>query len=272
MKFTKPLLNATFLITSAPDWPSILFETDAAGSHTWDWSIDWGGFKQSGKATTINNKWDAKTIITNFGGTLTVKASANKVTASISVIIKGTNPSELEVIRYLSTKPNSNGFDKLIKHETKFTHFKNNEPITSFDKGYGICQLTNPLPTFDQIWNWKRNVDGGLILFGAKRAIALKYLSQFKRSYTPKQLMYETVCRWNGGHYHEWDIKSGAWIRNAIILCDTQTGNIGWNLTDVENKGKTETDLHKRDKDSYKTTIKTHWNYYGICYADKILA
>ncbi len=82
-------------------------------------------------------------------------------------------------------KPNSAGFDKIIEHESKFKHFNmRNEPIKSFDNGYGMCQLTNPAPTFDQVWNWKMNVEAALNLFEQKRANAIVYLSQNNRTYT----------------------------------------------------------------------------------------
>lgn len=27
--------------------------------------------------------------------------------------------------------------------------------------GFGLLQLTNPVPTLEQVWNWKANLDGG---------------------------------------------------------------------------------------------------------------
>jgi hypothetical protein len=274
MKFVKPRLNETFTITSAPEWPGILFETDAAGAHTWYWTIAWGTFQQSGKETTTGNTWDAKPVITNYGGTLTVRAEANKAMATCTVKIKGTNPSASEVTQYLTNKANSAGFDKIIEHESKFKHFNaSNEPVKSFDNGYGMCQLTTPAPTFDQVWNWKRNIDGGLKLFDQKRAAAIAYLSQGGRTYTGEQLKYEAVCRWNGGSYHEWDAKAGRWVRKSDILCDSKTGNIGWDMNDPENSGKAEAELHKRDSGSYAKPpgAGAHWKYSGVCYADRVL-
>jgi hypothetical protein len=136
-----------------------------------------------------------------------------------------------------------------------------------------MCQLTNPVPGFDQVWNWKLNVQAGLSLFSGKRTAAINYLTQNNRSYTNEQLMYEAVCRWNGGSYHEWDDKAGKWIRHPNILCDSATGNIGWDMDDAANKGKTEVELHKRDSASYSKPpgASAHWQYSGVCYADKVL-
>ena len=66
MKFTKPALNQTFTVTSAPEWPGIGFETDATGAHTWHWSLVWGAFKKSGKEATPGNTWDAKTVVAEY--------------------------------------------------------------------------------------------------------------------------------------------------------------------------------------------------------------
>jgi hypothetical protein len=224
---------------------------------------------------STSNRWDAKTAITNYGGTLTVRAEANKQMATIALKIRGTNPTAMEVTRYLATKANSAGFDKILEKESHFRQFNTtNEPIKSFDNGYGMCQLTSPAPTFEQVWNWKLNIDAGLKLFEQKRLSAVSYLAQGKRSYTADQLKYETVCRWNGGHYHEWDAKAGKWVRNPNILCDSKTGNNGWDMTDLQNKGKTEAQLSKRDSGSYsggKPPSGSHWNHYGVCYADHLL-
>ena len=112
-------------------------------------------------------------------------------------------------------------FGEIIEHETKFKHFdKGNQPVKSHDGGFGLCQLTNPAPSFEQIWNWKLNIDGGLKLFGEKRSAAIAHLSHGGRKYTSDQLKYETVSRWNGGGYHEWDAKAGAWVTSSRGLSE----------------------------------------------------
>ena len=272
MKFVKPKLNETFTITSTPAWPNIAFETDQKGPHIWTWTLVWKTFTKTGKATTLDNVWDALSVVNDLGGVLTVRADANKIHATIKVKIIGTNPSETEVNDYLKSKSNVEGFDKIIAQESRYRHFNKSEPVKSFDNGYGMCQLTIPKPTFQQVWNWKLNIDGGLALFEKKRVVAISHLSQSGRTYTPDQLKSESVCRWNGGTYHEWDSKGAKWARHDHILCDSRTGNIGWDMNDPENSGKTEDQLHKRDSASYaKRPSDAHWNYYGVCYADHLL-
>ncbi|MBV9782431.1 MAG: hypothetical protein JO264_01290 [Acidisphaera sp.] len=275
LKIVAPAANAVFQIATAPSWPAIPFRTDGSGAHAWQWRISWGNFSRSGNATTTGNQWDAGPVVTNLGGALTVTAKASAgVSAPLTVRISGANPSAQEVTNHLNTRPNSNGFDAILQHETQKRHFGNNgEPIKSFDNGFGMAQLTNPVPSYEQVWNWKSNVEGGLSLFAQKVAAARAYLTQSGRSFTDSQLQYEAVSRWNGGSYHAWDDKAQAWVRNPNVLCDTATGNIGWEMTDPANQGKTEAQLHARDGASYhgSPSAGTHWRYFGVCYADRVL-
>lgn len=274
MRIIRPARKAQFTIDHSPEWPTIEFETDGKGPHVWRWTISWGHYTRSGRAETDGPVWDATEAVTDLGGTLVVRARAGTKTASASVTIVGENPGEGEVEDYITAQPDSEGFEKIVVHESKGRHFdKKGNPKKSFDNGYGLCQLTTPPPKYEQVWNWKQNIDAGLKLFAQKRATALAYLSQDKRSYTTDQLKYETVCRWNGGSYHVWDAKASAWVRKPDILCDSKTGNIGWDMTDANNKGKTEAELHKRDAGSYSAPPDddAHWKYSGVCYADAIL-
>lgn len=274
MRVISPARNAAFEIDHTPSWPSIVFETDATGPHTWRWTISWKNFKRSGRANTDGPTWDAAEAIQDRGGLLVVKATAGVKTASASVKITGENPGEGEVETYVQAQADSDGFDKIVVHESKGRHFnQRGEPVKSFDNGYGLCQLTTPVPKYEQVWNWKENIAAGLALFAKKRAAAIAYLSQDKRSYTADQLKYETVCRWNGGSYHVWDAKAGAWVRQSGILCDSKTGNIGWDTSKKDNVGKTEAELHKRDAGSYSAPPgdDAGWKYSGVCYADALL-
>ena len=287
MKLLKPKATDVFSISAAADWPSIEFETDSTGEHTWAWTVAWGAFKKTGSVKTTGNKWNAGPVISGYGGTLTVVVTIAKpttppprttaavaTTAMVAVKVTGTNPATTAVDAYLATKPDSTGFEKIIAQEARYKHFNTkNEPIKSFDNGYGMCQLTTPTPTFEQVWNWKLNVDGGLKLFAQKRASAISYLSQSSRTYTTEQLTYETVCRWNGGSYHVWDTTALKWKRPSHILCDSKTGNIGWDMTDANNKDKTEADLRKRDSAEFSKPPGSgaKWKYSGVCYADHVL-
>lgn len=271
MKFITPVADEKFSISEAPKWPKMLFKTDAKGPHTWHWNMSWRDFEKNGVASTHGNEWDAAVAVVNLGGKLSVRAQAGKSTATIAVELQGSNPTQYEVTKFLEKEPNANGFGKILAKESKFEHFSYGQPIKSFDNGFGMCQLTTPRPQYIQVWNWKLNVQGGLALYAQKKKEAITYLSQDKRTYTDDQLLRETVSRWNGGSYHEW--KNDKWQRKDNVLCDSLTGNIGWDMSDKENRGKTESKLRDRDKAGYSKapTSKSHWMYSGVCYADQLL-
>ena len=270
MRITSPVANAAFRITPDGNWPSILFWA-SENAVRWDWRIEWQTFSRAGTVVVASNEWDAKDAVTGLGGLLTVTANG---TASISVELAGVNPSAQEILAYLSTRPGSAGFEKILQHETQMTHFDaKGQPKVSFDSGFGICQLTKPAPTYEQCWNWKRNIDAGLALYAAKRQAAARYLSQQGRAFTEDQLKRETVARWNGGGYHIWSAAKNAWVRNPGILCDSKTGNIGWDLTKPINRQQNEAALHLRDSAKYRRgpSPTDGWGYFGVCYADRLL-
>lgn len=272
MLIVSPKANTAFTIDSDTVLPMIDVQTDAPGSHVWDWSIVWGTYSRKGQLKSTDGCVSFQPALTDLGGVLTIRATAGKASATTKIKIIGTNPAAHQVQAYLATKANSAGFGAIIEHETHYKHFTAaGEPKKSFDNGYGICQLTTPAPTFEQCWNWKRNIDAGLALFAQKVRAATTYLSQQGRTYTPDQLQREAVSRWNGGAYHTWDGK--AWVRNPDILCDTRTGNMGWDMTNPDNAGQTEAQLHKRDQADYRggRTKGDPWIYSGVCYADALL-
>jgi hypothetical protein len=282
MKIIKPIAGHTFIISAAPEWPDIIFETDAKGEHTWNWTISWDRFKKEGQVKTNENKWNAKSVVTNYGGTLRVTVRSGKEPAQTTTVkIVGTNPTAYEAKNYLTSRLREKGLDKtvialdkIIEHETHCENFRPSRmPIKAFDNGYGMCQLTTPAPNYEQVWNWKLNIDEGIKFYLEKRKLAVAYLAQQGRTYTDEQLLYEIVTRYNGGSYHVWDANAKAWARPSSILCDPQAGNMGWNMNDKDNAGKTLAELHKRDFQSFSKPREAgaNWIYSGRCYADKIL-
>jgi hypothetical protein len=193
------------------------------------------------------------------------------------VTIKGTNPSKADVQALLLTIENTNGFEEILAQESHYKHFieADGQPIVAFDHGYGMTQMTHPSPSYEQTWSWKANLKGGVHLYQEKQKSAKAYLGQAGRTYTPEQLKLETWSRWNGGGYHIWDASQKTWVRNDNMLCDSKTGNIGWDMTAEENSGKTEEELHARDAGTYKNPKKlkgaeNKWRYTGECYADHL--
>jgi len=279
LKIVSPAPASIFQVTADSVWPAISFATEGELPYgqqlTWDWQIQWRKFSKKGTVITTTNSWDAREALQGLGGALTVSVSGAGEKASISLYIAGTNPEAADIFSYLATRPESAGFEKILQHETQMSHFDaKGQPRASFDSGFGMCQLTNPAPSFEQCWNWKLNLDAGLALYAAKRTAAMRYLSQNGRSFTPDQLIRETIARWNGGAYHVWNSAQKTWIRNPAVLCDSKTGNIGWDLTHPDNRGKNEAALHQRDAAKYRHAPGANdcWGYFGICYADRLLS
>lgn len=297
LTWISPVENAVFNITQDAALPTIAFEfkSETRGECKWSWVIKWEAkasglkererkgstlrtFKETGSFSTLNKRWEANFDEKVLGGKLTVTVIVGQQTLVRTVVIKGLNPTKESVATYVATLDDMTGFEKLLEQETGCKHFINvdSDPIVAFDQGYGITQTTNPAPSYEQVWNWKANILAGSSIYKEKVRAAKKYLSQAGRTYTDDQLKHEVFSRWNGGSYHEWDSTSNAWIKKNNIMCDSETGNIGWLMTDEKNKDKTESELHKRDKDTYKKGKKGQsadhaWVYTGVCYADHVL-
>jgi hypothetical protein len=94
--------------------------------------------------------------------------------------IQGTNPELADVNKMLP----DDAFRKLTCLESQKKQFvassgEGNAMYPQFSSdgchGVGICQLTNPPPTDDQIWDWTANVKAGIVLYNEKRRVAKGY-------------------------------------------------------------------------------------------------
>lgn len=221
--------------------------------------------------------WNARGIGLTIGGTLRVEVQvgSKKFVRTVEVLAK--QPGK-ERVQKLIREHREPLMEKIIAQESHFKHVldKDLQPIVSGDKGFGLGQLTVEPPTYEQVWSWKKNMEESISRLRRKRADAKTYLGKEGRKYTQEMLDLETITRWNGMKYHEWDESSSKWIRKKGIQCDTKTGNIGWDMNKDANAGKTEDELRERDKETYDNMkngrSKEHsWNYFGVCYADHIV-
>jgi hypothetical protein len=146
-------------------------------------------------AVTPSNKF--KIPFTQIrGGELTVKVSvqvgANLLTAqSQGLNIGGTNPT---VASLSHVAPPKDGFRKLMRQESSLKQFISPEcPQFSGDNlgGVGLCQLTYPAPTDDQIWSWKANLQGGIALWNEKESTAKSYLHHYPTGTAFKKLVQD---------------------------------------------------------------------------------
>lgn len=288
LTISSPPPNSTFRINSQAVFPAIDVVT-AGGAPTagyeWSWDASWTSrtgrqFTASGGFSTQDSSW--RVDIGVLGGTLTVtvKVVGSSDSATVTMTILGDQPSEHEVTTYLATLTNAVGFDAILRQETHFRHFDaGSNPTTAGDNGYGICQLTNPRPTYEQVWSWKRNIDAGVALYQRKQLEAIRFLTQSGRTHTTDQLRAETVSRWNGGAFHQWDATAGAWVPRTDVLCDPQTGNFGWSLNNAANQGMTLDQLRDRDfplnargRRTYRLPAAgDNFGNFGVCYARRVL-
>lgn len=271
MRIVSPAANTQFKIASDASPPQIMLKTDGQGPHVWTWTMSWRRFRKQGTVNTPDGNLTLQNEIADVGGTLLIQVRVGSNQASVQLKVIGTNPSTTELTTYINAQPNNDDFYAIVNHETQGLNFdRRGEPKVSFDGGYGMSQLTTPAPTYAQCWSWKRNVDGGLALLATKRLAATTYLSAHG-TYTHDQLRRETVARWNGGAYHQWDGRN--WVRPANIVCAPGTGNIGWDTNDPDNANMTQQQLLTRDRQTFSNphTPNRHWRYTGICYADALI-
>ena len=242
-KWIQPQAKQKFYIDEDANFPDITFEIETQESppYTWSYQISWpaavSGLKESSKRgktlktfkkekiTFQQNEKQWKVDIGEvIGGTLTVEVKTAKEKFKRSIYILGKNPEKAKVIAFLNTIEDVKGFEKIIQQETKFKNFINADslPVVAFDGGYGMTQMTNPAPTYEQIWSWKKNIEAGTSLYKTKQKLAKQYLGQKNRAYSEEQLKLETWSRWNGGSYHTWNEKAKSWERNPTMLCDSK--------------------------------------------------
>lgn len=220
------------------------------------------------QARTMTPEWRIPFSQTR-GGVLsvTVGVQVNHKTLSATannLRILGTNPttSTLATVSYPC-----DGFKKLMRLESGLRQFRaalGDEslcPLFSSDNfgGVGICQITLPHPTDEQVWNWKANVQAGIALWKLKedaaraffkgqqtsphfRDLVKKYnqrRQQHKQpaltitlpDFTDEQLQNDTLRGFNGyaGGWHEYRIAADA-SGHLVVTLDPSgtTGTAEW--------------------------------------------
>lgn len=296
LSWVSPAENDRLKLTQDATLPEIVFEVLAhdVGEYQWAWTIEWEAkasglrerartgevlktFSESGSFVSASNRWTVNLAGQVLGGKLTVTVGSGRNNVKRSIFIYGQNPTKEQVADYVATLEDVAGYESLLEQETKTKHFIDfdNEPIVAFDRGYGIAQMTNPAPSYEQVWNWKANILGASSLYQAKVKEAISSLGRDGRSYTEDQLRLEVFSRWNGGSYHALDKDAKTLVRKPNILCDSSPSNMGWSMTNIKNKDKNASELHERDKDTSSGGPSGRgedhpWIYSGVCYADHV--
>lgn len=293
-RWISPASGHTFYIDEEAQFPAIDFQIEDPPLRDleWKWTIGWNAcvrtrergkrgkrlrsFHDSGHFVQSSAIWRAQ-LNQCVGGILNVEVRAGGAVYKRSVRIQGRNPSVQQLRTFLShSKASTRQVEALMKifeQESATRAFveADGEPLVSFDGGYGLSQLTNPAPSYEQIWNWKCHVERAVAHYQTKEKEARHYLAGIVKGPTEEEIELETLSRWNGGTYFQRYAKDGKLQRNEMV-CDTQTSNIGWDPGREANRGKTEQALHERDKESFsRPNEDKEWQYTGICYAEHVL-
>ena len=212
------------------------------------------------------------------GGVLTVAVSVRVGTVppltatSVGWSVVGSNATPAQI----KTHANAIGatkvrFRKQMRQESSLEQFRSTGwPKYSSDNlgGVGLCQITRPAPTPDQVWNWRDNVQAGWSLYLEKERIARNYpvtvrggatfraqvaawnTQPSRRSlptiavtlpdYTPDQLEQDTIRGFNGfaGGLHEFRVRLDA--RGLLVVAVDASGRNGaaaWEQVPVADRG-----------------------------------
>ncbi len=168
-------------------------------------------------AITLNGGWV-------MGGKATVSWKINDAQAgSISFSILGSQPDRQTVINYITTQVSGNSrlwFTPYVAmHEstqgtlsgpTQFcdktsgyslcTSTTDGYPLRAADNGFGIMQLTNPAPTCDQLWNWKKNCDEGVRRLSTLATNAWNWMNSANLNSNGKPTGQRLQARQDTGH------------------------------------------------------------------------
>jgi len=212
------------------------------------------------------------------GGVLTVTVSVRVGSAppitvtSAGLTIVGSNPSPAQIkAQANAVGANKVRFRKQMRQESSLEQFRSNGwPKYSGDNlgGVGLCQITRPAPTADQVWNWKANVQAGWTLYLEKERIARTYPINVRAGltfralvaawnaqparralspvavtlpdYTADQLEQDTIRGFNGfaGGLHEFRVRLDA--RGLLVVTLDASGRNGaaeWEQVPVADRG-----------------------------------
>lgn len=145
--------------------------------------------------TTVTTKNQLAIPFTQIrGGELLVKVTVRVGNSTLSaqsngLKVVGTNPSTSTLA---AAAPANTSFRKLMRLESGLRQFLAPEcPLFSSDNlgGVGLCQLTSPAPTDDQVWSWKENLKAGVALWNAKETNARAYPEQVRKGSEFKTLV-----------------------------------------------------------------------------------
>ena len=206
--------NGTIYISHHPKLPKLKAKLIGAQKSNVTWTLKVTFRRPNRNITPVHTTqfnggdlWDfSNTIGQNFiGGNISLKAKDSTGTKALFAFqIRGNNPSERAVRNYIGNKPwfakaiarNEAGvqnghyycqFNEIGEEGSNYiTNIKHTPNRSSDRMGWGIFQITNPIPSNAELWNWQKNVDKGKSIIQSKLEAAKSYFNAIKCTY-PKQ-------------------------------------------------------------------------------------
>lgn len=155
--------ETTVYISEQATFPQLEFVLCSLSVASWELSVEYEGASHvvAKEKTVLGKHWipivsDANVI----GGEATLIVKTNEIVPIEKRFkIRGIQPAPKTVQLYIG---NEIWFAKAIAmQESSYRQFddKTSMPLRTDDGGYGLFQLTDPVPTTVQKWSWKANVD-----------------------------------------------------------------------------------------------------------------
>ncbi len=121
------------------------------------------------------------------------------------------------------------------------------------DGGFGLMQLTNGkylpmvfsvngktenLPSYEQIWNWKKNIEGGILIAKEKLEYATAYHDKHPVADSEKAefLRWEVYQRYYGGHFWKWICEKDKTGKRQCLWRSVKSKKTkyGWEAKEIE--------------------------------------
>jgi hypothetical protein len=179
--------------------------------------------------------------------------------------ILGNNPTPATVSAYVSALgvPNLWGtlnynyhtvVRQIISQESLVRQFDpNNVPLWSQDnaRGVGLMQITNPAPTDDEVWDWRKNIDRGVLIFRMKLVIARQRLQVLVNQvvneaatmgatvapFTPDMVVLNAIRGYNGYNNGNGQMDEYRHMRDAQNRLVIMNGRTVWERVPVAVRG-----------------------------------
>ncbi|CAF1549586.1 unnamed protein product [Adineta ricciae] len=183
--------GATLYITDEAIMPSLV--ASSCEPVTWEVLFSYqaafpGALSFSKKVTGQSSDSTSYDIIGSLqnetiGGIVTAKwiVVSTKTSGEIKFNILGTQPAKRTIMTYIDSRSSFWYAKNIAAQESsggqQFSIDRYPLFSSAHDNGYGIYQITNPTPTYNEVWNWKANVDAGIRIINQKTTAAISWMA-----------------------------------------------------------------------------------------------